>query len=210
MKKIKEGTYVRVTARRETPDDAKARFYFPHFAGIEGLVTGIKDGLVIIEVDRATLHPAIRMRHEETEKSAGVKMRYTILVLMEEVTPIARRDTARVPPVTIVGAAKDAGFPVLTLASRPCVGEEFVRRGERFRVIRASRLWEKYPDMLISELLLLPAARHALARFEETYFILSRESAAKREGGSPTPPRAGGKVALKIPAGLRAPKKEVK
>jgi ribosomal protein L21E len=67
--KFKEGDYVRVISREQTPEDIKNGTYYPHFAGLSGTVDRIYDETICIKVDTESLPKDVLKRHQDVEDS---------------------------------------------------------------------------------------------------------------------------------------------
>ncbi len=67
--KFKEGDYVRVVEREQTPADVKSGLYYPFFAGLSGTVDRIYDTEVCIKVDLDTLPKDVLKRHLSIQDS---------------------------------------------------------------------------------------------------------------------------------------------
>ena len=73
MAKVKQGDAVVIAAREQTPQDVKSGLYYPHYAGLRGTVLKLYGDEASVAVDRESLPPDIRVRHEEGEKAMRQK-----------------------------------------------------------------------------------------------------------------------------------------
>jgi len=114
MLRLKEGDSVRIVARAQTPADARAGLYFPHYGNLSGTVFKLygkaETQQAAIEVDQSSLPADIAARHGEARKQmlaalrgdvkrsrnssdADFYLRYVVLVGVGDLTrsPAARR-----------------------------------------------------------------------------------------------------------------------
>jgi len=123
--KLKEGDYVKIIEREQTPADIKSGGYYPYFGGLSGLVDRIYDDSVCVKVEPDTLPTAVLKRHLEIQESIRRKwidglsgearnkltpeekrfeLSYTILVQMtdlEKSQPLPGKPTQHVKPVEL-------------------------------------------------------------------------------------------------------------
>ncbi|HAH86182.1 MAG TPA: hypothetical protein DCL60_02295, partial [Armatimonadetes bacterium] len=71
--KFKEGDYVKVISREQTPEDVKNGTYYPHFGGLYGTVDRIYDDTICIKVDIDSLPKDMMKRHQDVEESIRKK-----------------------------------------------------------------------------------------------------------------------------------------
>ncbi|MDD3152580.1 MAG: hypothetical protein PHE45_06765 [Bacteroidales bacterium] len=71
--KFKEGDYVKVISREQTPEDVKNGTYYPHFGGLCGTVDRIYDDTICIKVDIDSLPKDMMKRHQDVEESIRKK-----------------------------------------------------------------------------------------------------------------------------------------
>jgi hypothetical protein len=67
MASFKEGDRVRVVAREQTNTDIKSGLYYPHFANLRGAILKVYGEEASVLIDRETLSPEVRERHESSE-----------------------------------------------------------------------------------------------------------------------------------------------
>lgn len=67
--KFKQGDYVKIIDRDQTPTDLKNGTYYPFFCGLAGTVDRIYDGEVCLKVDPDTLPAALLKRHSDIQES---------------------------------------------------------------------------------------------------------------------------------------------
>jgi len=73
MTRLKQGDAVAITKRDQTPQDIKSGLYYSHFGGMRGKVLKMYGEEVSVLVDRETLQPDVRLRHDEVEKAMRQK-----------------------------------------------------------------------------------------------------------------------------------------
>lgn len=130
MAKINSGDSVIVASREQTPADIKSGLYYPHYGGLSGTILKVYGEEASVLIDRETLSPELRKRHEENEKSMKSKwldglseearnrltgaekkfaLNYAILIAVSDLAP---GEAKRITPEEL--AAKEEAF----LASR--------------------------------------------------------------------------------------------
>ena len=125
MPKITTGARVRIVTRAATADDTKRGLYYPHFAGLTGVVQHIYDAEeVAVEIEPESLTAEVRARHasirdqmktkwldglsEEgrsklTEREKDFRLRYVVLVNSTDLEVIPNKES-EVPTARSAGA----------------------------------------------------------------------------------------------------------
>lgn len=68
MNRIKEGDRVQICTREQTPDDVKARSFFPYMCGLTGRIHRVyEDQTAAMVIDRDKLPQVVQERHTEAE-----------------------------------------------------------------------------------------------------------------------------------------------
>jgi hypothetical protein len=127
-KGLAAGDSVRLVERTQTSADIKSYLYYPHYAGLTGIIGKVyPDNTASVNIDLDSLPPAIRKRHENTTAqmrqkwldslsdearnrlSAAEKkltLRYAILVSADDATPEERPAIAAAAPKKSDAVAK--------------------------------------------------------------------------------------------------------
>ncbi len=68
MNRIKEGDRVQIRTREQTPDDIKARSFFPYMGGLTGRIHRVYDDqTAAVVIDRDKLPEVVQERHTAAE-----------------------------------------------------------------------------------------------------------------------------------------------
>ena len=119
-KALSAGDTVRVVDRAQVQADIKSNMYFPHYAGLTGVVGKVyPDNTASITIDTDSLPSVIRTRHENstaqmrqkwldglsdearnrlTAAEKKLSLRYAILVSVDDLNPEARSSAAIASP----------------------------------------------------------------------------------------------------------------
>lgn len=110
MPRFQRGDSVEIVARKTTAADRKSGRYYPHFAGLQGVVDQVyeEEGEVCVEVDLESLPPEFLRRHQwieermrqawweglsEQERRAlpeaqhHLRLKYTVIVSPDDLVP---------------------------------------------------------------------------------------------------------------------------
>lgn len=119
-KGLTAGDTVRIVDRAQGPADIKSNLYYPHYAGLTGVIGKVyPDNTVSVTVDLVSLPAAIRSRHESSAQAMRQKwldglsdearnrltaaekklsLRYAILVSIDDLARHAKATAAITPP----------------------------------------------------------------------------------------------------------------
>lgn len=70
---FKEGDYVKIVEREQTPLDVKNGTFYPYFCGLAGVVEHIYEEAISLNVDCDTLPSGVLKRHREIQESVKKK-----------------------------------------------------------------------------------------------------------------------------------------
>jgi len=158
-KALSAGDTVRVVERAQVQADIKSNMYFPHYAGLTGVIGKVyPDNTASITIDTDSLPPAIRTRHENSTQQMRQKwldglsdearnrltaaekklsLRYAILVSVDDLNPEARSAAAIAAP-----AKKEAPAQVTAKAVAPAPVDTSRKTLEEIEVEEAQHLAE--------------------------------------------------------------------
>jgi len=124
------GDSVRVVERAQGPADIKSNLYYPHYAGLTGVIGKVyTDNTASVTIDVGSLPPALRTRHENSTQAMRQKwldglsdearnrltaaekklsLRYAILVGVDDLSPETRAAALAAPPKKIEAPAQAA------------------------------------------------------------------------------------------------------
>ena len=144
-KALSAGDTVRVLERAQVQADIKSNMYYPHYAGLTGVIGKVyPDNTASITVDPDSLPPAIRTRHESstaqmrqkwldglsdearnrlTAAEKKLSLRYAILVAVDDLSPEARSASAIAAPTKKIEAPAKAAIQAPSDATRKTLEE---------------------------------------------------------------------------------------
>jgi len=145
-KGLTTGDSVRVVNRVQLPADIKSNLYYPHYAGLTGVIGKVyNDNTASVTVDVESLPPPIRTRHESSTQSMRQKwldglsdearnrltaaekklsLRYAVLVALDDLNPEVRSAAPiSAPSKKIEAPAKASSASVASDATRKTLEE---------------------------------------------------------------------------------------
>ncbi len=149
---IKQGDTVLIAAREATAGDVKSGLYFAHYANLRGTVLRLYGEEAAVQVDRDSLPPEVRARHEEgeqamrsrwldnlsetartglSEREKSFALNYAVLVSVADLRPAPAGSSVSAPaPVSPAAKAQAKAVGKAARAVDPVSGESQVDRAD--------------------------------------------------------------------------------
>jgi hypothetical protein len=195
---IKQGDTVLIAAREATAGDVKSGLYFAHYANLRGTVLRLYGEEAAVQVDRDSLPPEVRARHEEgeqamrsrwldnlsetartglSEREKSFALNYAVLVSVADLRPAPAGSVSAPPPAAPISPAAKAQAKAVGKAARavdPVSGESQVDRADP----KADGASESGSDSAVKR------ATAAELDAKEQAFLEERAANAKNNGSS--------------------------